>query len=205
MPSSPLPCTKCAGISRVRMRSSVSRIIGPGTMSPPKTMPSTRASRTSASTAQRAGKFAWMSQRAATRIRHLLHWRDFAFPEIPGARVLAGVAHAQLGLVGLDVSDLSAERDRPRLRLGIDVQVHAAPHHSWNRRPDDDRAMATHQSCRLLTEALRQRLPELPVSHQQVGKSRRLADVEDRYAFGYECSYVVHRAKRYVGIGKRDQ
>src|SRR5262245_32003736 len=142
-------------MSSVRTRSSVSRIIGPGTISPPKTMRSTRASRTSSRTASNAGKFAWMSHSAATRIRHLLHWRDFALPEIPGARVFTGVAHTQLRLVSLNVGDLPAERDRLRLRFGIRVQVHATTNHSWNRRPDDDRAMATHESCRLRTQALR--------------------------------------------------
>ena len=53
---SPLPMMKSAGMSSERSRSSVSLGMGPGRTSPPTTMRSTRAWRTSASTASKAGK-----------------------------------------------------------------------------------------------------------------------------------------------------
>src|SRR5262245_44861790 len=146
MPSSPLPCTNCAGRSRVRMRASVSRIMGPGTMSPPNTMRSTGASPTSSSTASNAGRFAWMSHSTATRMTDLLQWRDSAFPEIPGARVFVGVAHAKLGLVGLDICDRAAERDGLRLGPGVDVEIDTAANHVGDRGRHDHGTMPAHQA-----------------------------------------------------------
>ena len=109
----------------------------------------------------------------ATSTRHL------ALPEIPGARVLVGVAHAQLGFVGLDVGDLSAKRDGLRLRLGVHIQIDTAADDVGDRGGDDNRAVAAHERRRLLSQDLSQRLAKRSVTHQQVGDAGCLADVED--------------------------
>src|SRR5687768_5413852 len=75
----------------------------------------------------------------------------FPFPQFPGTVEPSVLAfHYFFRLPGIQVVDVSTERNRLELKPGIQRQIDAATDDHRQRRADNDRAMPAHQYCVLV-------------------------------------------------------